>query len=587
MAVEAKKKPGRVPRDSSCFPPRLVVDPPEPCPDCLRLLTICQHRKARLQTLKERCTLVMKDRQCRNPDCSGPQPIFRPVEHTVPRLKDREYGLDVICYVGKRYQEDGMSFPRIHKELTDDHGVLISARHVPNLFKLFLALIHCRNGDVDVVRERLRNQGELVIQIDAIRLDETSPPLYVIREVISEEVLFAERIEFPSTDNLAQFLRRVLPIGVPITGVLTDKEQALVLAVEKAFPGVPHQICHTHYLKNLVKPMEKDLAQLSSGIQDVVRKVRDLEKKINGRRAAEAAGVDVADADEVSRPDQDENQVTEDAENPVGESPDETHPPEKVDGAAEETQIAKTICTIVKTIGQCRGDAIVDPPALKRFTRLMEATQQLKTALARKKSSWPLLSQLLAALLTLNMFGELAKRLQLQLGIVREIAHILHMKSSGRQVKRVLRTYLNRLRQGAPHRGRGAPRGKYIDGVVAISDRFWKGLFACYDHPRLPANNNSLERYFGEVRQHQRRVHGRKSTSGGPLEALAPLLLQAWDTLDREPNLLALLDGIPPDEVKRAQEVLAQFAEPARLKRSIARDPMTHLAKALAGVRRR
>jgi len=504
-------------------------------------------------------------------------------------LKGREYGLDIVCYVGQRYQEDRTSFPHIHQELADDHGVIISPTHVPNLFKLFLALIHCRNGNVEVVRERLREQGELVLQIDAIKLDETSPPLYVMRDIISEEVLFAERIEFPSTDKLVQFLRQVLAIGVPVTGVVTDKERALVPAVEKAFPDVSYQICQTHYLKNIVKPMEKDLAQLSTGVNDVVRQVRDLEKKINRRRAARAGVGDAVETDiddDDKGPDDDENRVVKAAEGQGSGSADEASQAEADDvDDTEETEIARTICSIVRTTGRCRGDKLVNPPALKRFSRLTEVTKQLKSALARKKSRWPLLAQLLAILLTLDSFGELARRLQSQLDVVRQIAHILHMKSSARQVKRVLRTYLNGLQRAAPRRGRGAARGRYIDQVIAISNRFWKGLFACYDHPRLPSNNNALERFFGTLRQHQRRVHGRKSTSGGPLEALAPIFLQAWDTLDREPDLLALLDGIPPDEIQRAQEVLALLAEPARLKRSIARYPMAHLEKALSSVR--
>ena len=126
----------------------------------------------------------------------------------------------------------------------------------------------------------------------------------------------------------------------------------------------------------------------------------------------------------------------------------------------------------------------------------MAVAERLKVALSRRKNSWPVLTQLLTLIWTLSSWGELAKRLQMQREIVRNIAHSLHMKSLAPQVQQALRAYLDRLQDEAPLQGRGAPRGRYIKVVVAITDRFWGGLFACYDHPRLPANNNALERFL-------------------------------------------------------------------------------------------
>jgi hypothetical protein len=48
--------------------------------------------------------------------------------------------------------------------------------------------------------------------------------------------------------------------------------------------------------------------------------------------------------------------------------------------------------------------------------------------------------------------------------------------------------------------------------ITTFRHRWW-GLFVCYDVPGLPATNNDLERFFGRLKTHQRRITGRKSVN--------------------------------------------------------------------------
>lgn len=43
------------------------------------------------------------------------------------------------------------------------------------------------------------------------------------------------------------------------------------------------------------------------------------------------------------------------------------------------------------------------------------------------------------------------------------------------------------------------------------SKGFWKGLFACYDHPLIPRTNNDLELFFREIKRDHRRITGLRS----------------------------------------------------------------------------
>jgi hypothetical protein len=48
----------------------------------------------------------------------------------------------------------------------------------------------------------------------------------------------------------------------------------------------------------------------------------------------------------------------------------------------------------------------------------------------------------------------------------------------------------------------------FIKNLLSYSQGFWKGLFACYDHPLLPRTNNDLELFFRKVKTQHRRITG-------------------------------------------------------------------------------
>lgn len=109
----------------------------------------------------------------------------------------------------------------------------------------------------------------------------------------------------------------------------------------------------------------------------------------------------------------------------------------------------------------------------------------------------------------------------------------------------------------------------------SMTGKWLPAILHCYDIPGLPRNNLQLEARFGQLRQNQRRVSGRKETT--PLRRMAPgqLLCQ---TLDDE-ELLSYLKSVPTDDYwreRRKQEVLE---EPQRWLWRLHRDPLKALAQ--------
>lgn len=442
----------------------------------------------------------------------------------------------MICHIGKAYLAENMSLPRIHSELCETYNLQISERHVSNLFKLFLSLVEGRNLAKSCVIDRLKKQGGIILSADAVTFDEASPSLFVVRDVPSGEILYAQRLDGSDgkrSQLYADVLRKVASCGVPVKGVVTDKEGSLVAAVREVFPGIPHQFCQAHFLQNLKKSFDPELSEMAKAVREVIRLTKEAEREFKAASTSQ-----------------------------------------------EEKHLALELCRVIKTQGKTQGDKLTNPSAFKRYQRLSRVFETVEKA-RQKPGSWIHLNRLGGILSGLEAKRDLGRLLERQLGVVRAVAHILKEGgSSGSDVAKSLSEYLGSLNETDFPDLRWS---RFVNGGERLAERYWPGLFHCYDVAGLPATNNDLESFFGALKRQQRRVTGKTATSGGPIETCASYVLAAWNTVQRHPDLVALLQDIPEQEIEEAKERLQELAEPAKLKRSIARDADTYLGDLLAG----
>jgi hypothetical protein len=92
----------------------------------------------------------------------------------------------------------------------------------------------------------------------------------------------------------------------------------------------------------------------------------------------------------------------------------------------------------------------------------------------------------------------------------------------------------------------------------------------CYDIPGLPPDNLRLEALFGRLRNHQRRVSGRKSTRELRDFGQCQVLFLA----DSEEDLLAQLRQVPLEEYQERRRLLAEAEAPRQLLRRLHRNPL-------------
>ena len=92
----------------------------------------------------------------------------------------------------------------------------------------------------------------------------------------------------------------------------------------------------------------------------------------------------------------------------------------------------------------------------------------------------------------------------------------------------------------------------------------------CYDIPGLPPDNLQLEALFARLRNHQRRVSGRKSTRELRDFGQCQVLFLAGS----EEDLLEQLRQVPMEEYQERRRLLAEAEAPRQLLRRLHRNPL-------------
>ena len=181
------------------------------------------------------------------------------------------------------------SVPEIHQAL-EARQLTLCERSVTNLLQRYEELVSLHLLDRPRVTERLLAQGRAVLAIDGLQPDVGQEVLWVIRECLSGEVLLARPLLSATETDLAALFREVLHlVPVPVVGVVSDGQRSLRKAVASALPGVPHQLCQFHYLREAGHFIFEADRHAKKELKKQVRGIRPIERQLEGRADAEAA----------------------------------------------------------------------------------------------------------------------------------------------------------------------------------------------------------------------------------------------------------------------------------------------------------
>ena len=225
------------------------------CSACGGSLWAAYEHYRTVTTLDTVCRLTVTIVRCHNPQCPRYRIAYRPEEEEAWALPHHEFGLDVIARIGSLRYRYHRSVPEIHQAVRDQ-GVAIAPRTVCNLLARYEELLALRLADHTHLTERLTAQGQVILAIDGLQPDKHEDVLWVLRDCLSGEVLLARSLDSMRTDDLAVLLREVkTALPVPIRAVVSDAQRPIRLAVREVLPGVPHQLCQFHYLKEAGCPL--------------------------------------------------------------------------------------------------------------------------------------------------------------------------------------------------------------------------------------------------------------------------------------------------------------------------------------------
>jgi hypothetical protein len=443
------------------------------CPGCGRTSTIDYYNQRTITTLSGVIRFRLQIRRCHNRSCALYRRPFRPEAEGRLALTHHEFGLDIVALVGALRYVEHRSVPEIHLAL-ERRGVVLSQRTVTNLLDRYDELRALTVADLDRLGPVLLKNGRVILAIDALQPDVGHEVLWVIRDCISGEILLARSLLSSAQDDLALLVgevkERLDRLEVPVAGAVSDGQHSIRNAIAKALPGVPHQLCQFHYLREAALPIYEADRHAKKELKKRVRGIRTIERKVENRTDALA-------------------------------------------------EVIQGYCAAVRS-------ALTDdgrPPLNAAGLRLQGRLSAIASSLDRlgQKKELPKELTRLRALLGKGLAGTAPLWPEVRAGFkwVYRIAGLLGNRKelSGQQVALRFGNQLRRMQAEADRLEQGGEmkQAESLRHFVKVSKSYEPGLFHCYDVEELPRTNNDLEQLFGSHRYHERRATGRKVASPG------------------------------------------------------------------------
>lgn len=248
---------------------KILLEPPENiCGLCGGTLWRTTAQDQEVYDLSGPLLLLSKPRYCHNSLCRAYRKQVLPdAQRRRLVFSHRSYTLNVLAKLGVLAYRQQRSSTEISQIMTAG-GVPMSHQTAAYLLHLYDELV----GDDDTARaQRLAKLQAVpatgvVISFDGLQPDPEYPGLWLVRVPDLDLTLVADVVADHSALTLAGLLRRAKALveeaGKTVTGVISDGEPCNLKAVDLALPGVPHQVCQFHFLRNLGKPILPDDAAL-------------------------------------------------------------------------------------------------------------------------------------------------------------------------------------------------------------------------------------------------------------------------------------------------------------------------------------
>jgi hypothetical protein len=254
------------------------------CPVCGRNMHVCDHRYHHLWTLQGPTQVVNRLVRCPDASCESRGCTFSPAAELSISMPRWCLGWDVFCWLGHRRFARHWSVPQLRAELKDTHQIRLSDDAIEHYMGLYQTMLAARQQDPAQLAEAYRDIPSLVLTIDGLQPEKGHETLYVVRELMSKRVWFAE----PLLSSATPEVRRLIVVArqwaerldKPVRGWMSDKQDAFVKAIASEFPGTPHRYCYNHFLRDLAQPVLEMDSRAKVKMRRKVRGLRAIERRV-------------------------------------------------------------------------------------------------------------------------------------------------------------------------------------------------------------------------------------------------------------------------------------------------------------------
>jgi hypothetical protein len=218
--------------------------------------------------------------RCRNAACRFTRTVYRSAQAEARQVKGAGYGLDVVAHIGHLRFGEHRTRAEIWRQVCTDTPVQLSERHVQNLLEVYLALLRASQQDLRLrLTPIVAAHGGLILALDGLQPEQGNEQLWVVREVLSGAVLGADNLQQATAPMLERLLHPIQQTGLPVVGVISDAQESIRIAVASVFPGVPHQLCQYHALREAAEPLWEADRHLLVEAKQELRGLREVEER--------------------------------------------------------------------------------------------------------------------------------------------------------------------------------------------------------------------------------------------------------------------------------------------------------------------
>ena len=256
------------------------------CPACGKALVMAYQKHRTIAGLSGRVKYLLKLRVCWNRECIRFKKALRPEAEGRLALPRSEFGLDVVAQIGRWRYHEHRTVPEMHAALLE-RGVGISERTVDLLLHRYEELLSVHCTDPERLQALFAQQGRVLLALDGLQPDVGHEVLWVVRDVLSGEIILARAVLGSGEAEIAPLLQeaqqRIGP-DVPVEGVVSDGAHGIRHAVAQVFPGIPHQLCQFHYLRAAAQPLYEADRHAKVQLKKALRSFRVLERSVEARQ---------------------------------------------------------------------------------------------------------------------------------------------------------------------------------------------------------------------------------------------------------------------------------------------------------------